>query len=58
MLLIICRWLITKDSFVAYVRPNDGHLRAVLLMDRDFKAECGREDTGLSHGLIVSNQYR
>ncbi|XP_072046089.1 phospholipase D1-like isoform X2 [Amphiura filiformis] len=52
------RWLITKDSYIAYVRPFDGHLRAVILMDKSFKVDCGREDTGLSHGLLISNQYR
>ncbi|XP_071503724.1 phospholipase D1-like [Diadema antillarum] len=52
------RWLVVKDSFVAYVRPRDGHLRAVLLMDQDFRAACGRQDTGLSHGLTIRNTYR
>ncbi|XP_063969847.1 phospholipase D1-like [Lytechinus pictus] len=52
------RWLVVKDSFVAYVRPKDGLLRAVLLMDQDFQVACGREDTGLAHGLQITNTFR
>ncbi|XP_038048919.1 phospholipase D1-like [Patiria miniata] len=52
------RWLVTKDSFVAYVRPSDGHLRAVMLADKDFDAKWGIEETSLKTGLIISNQYR
>ncbi|XP_030843642.1 phospholipase D1 [Strongylocentrotus purpuratus] len=52
------RWLIVKDSFVAYVRPKDGLLRAVLLMDQDLKVAVGRENTGLYHGLKITNTFR
>ncbi|XP_022105989.1 phospholipase D1-like isoform X2 [Acanthaster planci] len=52
------RWLVTKDSFVAYVRPSDGHIRAVMLADADFDAKWGIEETNLNTGLIISNQYR
>ncbi|KAJ8032443.1 Phospholipase D1 [Holothuria leucospilota] len=52
------RWLITKDSFVAYVRHTDGTVRTVMLFDRSFEARCGKDETGRSSCLIVSNQHR
>ncbi|XP_071792238.1 phospholipase D1-like isoform X2 [Asterias amurensis] len=52
------RWLITKDSFVAYVRPRDGHVRAVMLADQDFDVQWGVEKTGVNKGITISNQYR
>ncbi|PIK44648.1 putative phospholipase D1 isoform X4 [Apostichopus japonicus] len=52
------RWLITKDSFLAYMRPNDGETRGVMLFDKSFSAQCGKEDTGRSKCLVISNQHR
>ena len=52
------RWLLLKDTFVAYVRPLDGKVRDVLLMDSDFEALCGTSNTGLPHGLRISNLTR
>ncbi|XP_071943012.1 phospholipase D1-like [Antedon mediterranea] len=52
------RWFVAKDSFVAYVQPDDGHLRAVLLMDRHFVARSGKEHLGDIRSLLISNQFR
>ncbi|KAG8195897.1 hypothetical protein JTE90_001132 [Oedothorax gibbosus] len=52
------RWLLVKDNFVAYVKPEDGRVRSVLLMDQGFKVECGFVNTGIHHGLQISNLSR
>ncbi|XP_071133944.1 phospholipase D1-like isoform X1 [Mytilus edulis] len=52
------RWLVVKDSFVAYIRPRDGLVCDVMLMDTDFKIETGMGATGAPHGLLISNLSR
>ncbi|KAG1656449.1 Phospholipase D1 [Nymphon striatum] len=52
------RWLVIKDSFVAYISPQDGRIKAVLLMDQDFEVKCGLLHTGIHHGLLMSNATR
>lgn len=52
------RWLVLKDTFIAYVRPSDGVLCDVMLMDSDFRVESGMSATGAPHGLLVMNQSR
>lgn len=52
------RWLVLKDSFLAYVRPEDGLISDVMLMDLDFKVQCGMTSTGAKHGVLISNLNR
>ncbi|XP_077999833.1 phospholipase D1-like [Glandiceps talaboti] len=52
------RWLVTKESFVAYVRPKDGRIGCVILMDEDFTVKSGLIHTGVHHGLQVTNMTR
>lgn len=52
------RWLVAKDSFVAYIRPRDGMVCDVMLMDSDFKVDTGMSATGAHHGLLISNLSR
>ncbi|XP_053397424.1 phospholipase D1-like [Mercenaria mercenaria] len=52
------RWLVVKDTFIAYLRPSDGVLCDVMLMDSDFRVESGMSATGAPHGLLVMNQSR
>lgn len=52
------RWLVVKDSWIAYLRPKDGFVRSVLLMDQDFRIECGFVNTGIHHGIQISNLTR
>jgi len=57
----VCHWrryLILKDSFVAYLRPKDGTVSDVLLMDRDFCVQTGLKATGFRNGLLISNLSR
>ncbi|XP_060592026.1 phospholipase D1-like, partial [Ruditapes philippinarum] len=50
------RWLVVKDTFIAYIRPSDGVLCDVMLMDSEFRVESGMSATGAPHGLLVMNQ--
>lgn len=52
------RWLVLKDTYMAYIRPEDGVISDVMLMDKDFKVECGMKVTGATHGLMISNLNR
>ncbi|OXA43953.1 Phospholipase D1 [Folsomia candida] len=50
------RWLIAKDTFVAYVRPKDGRLHCVMLFDNDFEVASAMYD--VEHGIVISNLSR
>lgn len=52
------RWLLVKDSFIAYVSPKDKQLRGVVLMDKEFTFKYGRKQTGVRNGLLIHNQAR
>ncbi|KAL4233460.1 hypothetical protein ACF0H5_008141 [Mactra antiquata] len=52
------RWLVVKDTFIAYIRPSDGIVCDLMLMDSAFKVESGMTATGAPHGLLVRNQSR
>ncbi|KAK5986738.1 Phospholipase, partial [Trichostrongylus colubriformis] len=50
------RWLMVRDSFVAYMDHRSERIRLVLLMDKDFKvAAGGKEADGIPTGLIIFN---
>ncbi|KAJ8407331.1 hypothetical protein AAFF_G00279050 [Aldrovandia affinis] len=52
------RWLVVKDSFVLYVRPEDGQVGTVILYDKGFHIKTGTEETGVRHGVTVENLCR
>ncbi|XP_071112498.1 phospholipase D1-like isoform X2 [Haliotis cracherodii] len=52
------RWLVIKDNFVAYIRPEDGAVSDVMLMDSEFSVQCGMATTGAPHGVLISNLNR
>ncbi|KAK9512055.1 hypothetical protein O3M35_000566 [Rhynocoris fuscipes] len=52
------RWLIVKDNFVAYIRPKDGRIKAVILFDSAFDVSSGVFSTGLIRGLHICNLSR
>ncbi|XP_052237855.1 phospholipase D1-like isoform X2 [Dreissena polymorpha] len=52
------RWLVVKDTFIAYIRPSDGVVCDVMLMDSVFKVVSGMSDTGAQHGVLVQNLTR
>eukprot|EP00118_Oscarella_pearsei_P008910 m.48261 g.48261 ORF g.48261 m.48261 type:complete len:960 (+) comp33867_c0_seq7:82-2961(+) len=52
------RWLLVKDSFMAYCNPKSRELRSVFLFDQDFSVAHGIEQTGVHHGLRLTNSSR
>ena len=52
------RWLVLKDTYLAYIRPEDGVISDVMLMDKEFKVESGMSATGAKHGVLISNLNR
>jgi len=55
---VSCRYLVLKDSFVAYLRPDEGTVSDVLLMDQDVRVQSGISATGFRNGLLISNLSR
>ncbi|PAV60056.1 hypothetical protein WR25_19542 [Diploscapter pachys] len=51
------RWLMVRDSFVAYMDPKTERIRLVMLMDWRFAVEAGAEETedGIPTGLTIHN---
>lgn len=49
------RWLIIKDTFLTFIRPKDGAIRDVLLLDTNFTV---KSESGVQHIVVVSNSYR
>ncbi|XP_041354686.1 phospholipase D1-like [Gigantopelta aegis] len=52
------RWLVVKDTFLAYIRPEDGIVSDVMLMDSDFHVDVGIAASGVTHGVLISNLSR
>lgn len=52
------RWLVVKESFIAYIRPKDGRVKCVILYDSGFEVSSGIFSTGLRRGLHIINLSR
>ncbi|XP_066562874.1 phospholipase D1 isoform X1 [Amia ocellicauda] len=52
------RWLVVKDSFVLYMRPEDGQVGSVILYDKGFSIKTGTKETGIKHGVTIENLSR
>lgn len=52
------RWLVVKDSWVAYLNPKSGEIRTVLLVDHKFKVLSGVDETDHKYGLCIENLSR
>ncbi|XP_028619146.1 phospholipase D1 isoform X2 [Grammomys surdaster] len=52
------RWLIVKDSFLLYMKPDSGAIAFVLLVDKEFKIKVGRKETETKYGLRIDNLSR
>lgn len=52
------RHLIVRDTFIAYIRPADGKIKSVILMDHGFEVSSGMYSTGLRNGLQIMNLSR
>nr|XP_012222142.1 PREDICTED: phospholipase D1 [Linepithema humile]XP_012222151.1 PREDICTED: phospholipase D1 [Linepithema humile] len=52
------RHLIVKDTFVAYLTPQNGRIKSVILMDNGFGVSFGMYTTGSRTGMQISNLSR
>uniref|UniRef100_A0A1B6IY41 phospholipase D n=1 Tax=Homalodisca liturata TaxID=320908 RepID=A0A1B6IY41_9HEMI len=52
------RWLVVRDTFIAYIRPRDGMVKCVILYDTNFEVSSGIFSTGLRRGLHIINLSR
>lgn len=52
------RWLVVKDSFLMYMKPDSGAIAFVLLVDKEFSIKIGRKETETEYGLQIDNLSR
>ncbi|KAG9471433.1 phospholipase D2 [Eleutherodactylus coqui] len=52
------RWLVVKDSFLLYLKPDSGEISFVLLYDPQFKIEVGKKTTETKYGVSIENYIR
>lgn len=52
------RWLVMKDSFLMYLKPDTGAISFVLLVDKEFRVKMDSKQTETKHGLRIDNLSR
>ncbi|XP_062993434.1 phospholipase D2 [Elgaria multicarinata webbii] len=52
------RWLVVKDSFLLYMKPDSGIISFVLLFDPGFSVQVGKKPTETKYGVRVDNTCR
>ncbi|XP_061447126.1 phospholipase D2 isoform X2 [Rhineura floridana] len=52
------RWLVVKDSFLLYLKPESGTISFVLLFDNGFNIQVGKKPTETKYGVRVDNTCR
>ncbi|XP_053321087.1 phospholipase D2 [Spea bombifrons] len=52
------RWLVVKDSFLLYQKPDSGEISFVLLFDPEFNMEIGKKATEAKYGVKIENYSR
>ncbi|XP_067157723.1 phospholipase D1 isoform X5 [Apteryx mantelli] len=52
------RWLVVKDSFLLYMKPDTGAIAFVLLVDKEFNIKIGQKETETKYGLQIDNLCR
>lgn len=52
------RWLIVKDSFLLYMKPDTGAISFVLLVDNEFSINMDSKHTETKHGVGIENLSR
>ncbi|XP_041119435.1 phospholipase D1-like isoform X1 [Polyodon spathula] len=52
------RWLVVKDSFIMYMKPDTGAISFVMLVDKEFCVKMGLKDTETKHGVRIDSQSR
>uniref|UniRef100_A0A8V0YPG5 Phospholipase n=1 Tax=Gallus gallus TaxID=9031 RepID=A0A8V0YPG5_CHICK len=51
-------WLVVKDSFLLYMKPDSGAISFVLLVDKEFSIKIGQKETETKYGLQIDNLSR
>uniref|UniRef100_A0A3P8WIU4 Phospholipase n=1 Tax=Cynoglossus semilaevis TaxID=244447 RepID=A0A3P8WIU4_CYNSE len=52
------RWLVVKDSFLLYMKPDSGAISFVMLMDKEFSIKMDSKDTETKHGVRIDSLSR
>ncbi|KAE8620516.1 hypothetical protein XENTR_v10010293 [Xenopus tropicalis] len=52
------RWLVVKDSFLLYLKPDTGEISFVLLFDPGFSIDIGKRTTETKYGVKIQNFTR
>ncbi|XP_008395128.1 phospholipase D1 [Poecilia reticulata] len=52
------RWLVVKDSFLMYMKPDSGAVSFVMLFDKEFSVKLDSKETETKHGLRVNSLSR
>ncbi|KAG8228995.1 hypothetical protein J437_LFUL009158 [Ladona fulva] len=52
------RWLFIKDTFIGYIRPTDGSVKGVMLLDSGFEVSSGIYAAGMPNALQITNLSR
>ncbi|KAK7878188.1 hypothetical protein WMY93_031185 [Mugilogobius chulae] len=52
------RWLVVKDSFLLYMKPDSGAISFVMLVDKEFDIKMDSKDTETRHGVRVDSLSR
>ncbi|XP_041717611.1 phospholipase D1 [Coregonus clupeaformis] len=52
------RWLVVKDSFLLYMKPDSGAISFVLLVDKEFCIKMDSKDTETRHGVRIDSLSR
>uniref|UniRef100_H3CG40 Phospholipase D1b n=1 Tax=Tetraodon nigroviridis TaxID=99883 RepID=H3CG40_TETNG len=49
------RWLVVKDSFLLYMKPDSGAISFVMLVDKEFSIKMDSKDTEVKHGVRIDS---
>ncbi|XP_040921573.1 phospholipase D1 isoform X1 [Toxotes jaculatrix] len=52
------RWLVVKDSFLLYMKPDSGAISFVMLFDKEFGIKMDSKDTETKHGVRIDSLSR
>uniref|UniRef100_A0A3Q2G0U3 Phospholipase n=1 Tax=Cyprinodon variegatus TaxID=28743 RepID=A0A3Q2G0U3_CYPVA len=52
------RWLVVKDSFLLYMKPDSGAISFVVLVDKEFSIKMDSKDTETQHGVRIDSLSR
>ncbi|XP_069368860.1 phospholipase D1 [Paralichthys olivaceus] len=52
------RWLVVKDSFLLYMKPDSGAISFVMLVDKEFCIKMDSKDTETTHGVRIDSLSR